>query len=206
VTVVKAELKSAAQQQLSLWNESGPHVLRTTYTPTAGLSWCVVGCVMADAFDPDAHEAALVAGIVALANVTTVAQPRVYGETPATIEVNPEPPEDPTHEVVLCVSSTLSCQVGAVDDKRDKIVKESETVKPPVAKQWMVLNLILTDPLDTAGIAALETAIEAIQIGGQQAVTKCEHLTGDTVPADATGIRLAIESRIRINRIPVVEP
>jgi len=201
VTVVKAELKSAAQQQLSLWNESGPHVLRTTYTPTAGLSWCVVGCVMADAFDPDGHEAALVAGIVALANVTAVAQPRLYGETPATIEVNPEPPEDPTHEVVLHTSSALSCTMGPVTDRRSKY----RPVKPPVAKQWMVLNLVLTGPLDTAGIAALEAAIEAIQIGGQQAVTQCEHLIGDTVPADATGISLAIESRIRIDRIPVEE-
>lgn len=205
MTIVYATLKSEAQQQLVLWNESGPHVLNTPYTPSAGLSWCVVGCVMNDAFDPDLHENALVSAVEALAAVTLVANPRQFGATPATILINPEAPEDPTYEVVLHVGSVLSCQVGAAGDKRGRTIREHETVKPPAGKNWCVLNLVVPAPLDTAGIAALEAAIEAIEIGGQQAVTKCEHLIGDTVPGDASGITLRISSRIRIDGIPEPE-
>ena len=204
MTIVKATLKSAADQQLTLWNSSGPHVIRATYTPTAGMSWCVLGCVMADAFDPDLHETVVINGIQALAAITSVVNPRMYGETPETIECNLEG-EDPTHEVVLYVESNLSCQVGAGDDKRSRSLRENEKVNPPVGKQWLVLNCVVPTPLDTAGIAALETAVEGVLIGGVQAVTTCEHLIGDTVPSDATSISLQIESRIRIDRIPVEE-
>jgi len=205
MAIVKATLKTAADQQLNLWNSSGPHVLRATYTPTAGMSWCVLGCVMADVFDPDAHENAVVNDIQALAAVTAVANPRLYGETPATIDINPEAPADPTHEVVLLVESNLAYGVGAVNDKRGRIIRENERVKPPVGKKWLVLNCIIPTPLDTAGIAALEAAVEGVEIGGVQAVTTCEHLIGDTVPSDASAISLSIEARVRIDPIPVEE-
>ena len=207
MTIVKATLKSAADQQLNLWNSSGPHVIRATYTPTAGMSWCVLGCVMADAFDPDLHETVVINGIQALAAITTVVNPRMYGETPETIECNPEG-GDPTHEIVLYVSSRLAMQIGDAGpppDMHGSDRNQNERVKPPIGKQWLVLNCVMPTPLDTAGIAALEAAVEGVLISGVQAVTTCEHLIGDTVPSDATSISLQIESRIRIDRIPVEE-
>ena len=202
MSIVKATLNPVAQQQQELWNSAGPHVVRTTYSPPAGTHWAVVGCVMAAAFDPDSHENPLVSAIEALSEVTSVASPRVWGETPSSILVNPDPPEDPTHECIMHVYSTLNMSVGETGDKRARCEQEHETIKPPLDKQWLVLNLVVPEALDAAKIAALEAALESVQLAGQDAITKAEHLIDGTVRNDATQVSLQIESRIRIDRIP----
>jgi hypothetical protein len=198
MTIAKATLKTSAQQQVELWNSAGPHVIQQTYAPPAGTNWAIVGLVMADAFDPDTDETTIVNAVEALSEVTTVGNPRIYGQTDADIEINPEAPEDPTHEWVLLVNSTMSMQAGTAGDKRTRVERELERVKPPSGKQWLVLNLVVPSPLDAAGIAVLESAIQ-----GVTGITTCEHLIDGTVRADATQVSLQIEARIRLDEIEV---
>ena len=190
MTIQKAVYANAAAVQQSKHNQSGSHILRASFSPPAGTDWAVIGCVMADAFDPDSHETLLVNALQALVEITSVENPRFYGSTDASILVNPELPADPTHEWVLHCNSVMSMTVGVAGDKRGRTEKEIETAKPPSNKQWLVLMMVVPDPLDAAKITALESAMEGVQVGGQTAITTAEHLIDGTVRADATSVSL----------------
>jgi hypothetical protein len=195
MTIVKAALPSAAAQQELLYNRAGPNIVRETYTPSAGLHWAVVGCVMEDVFDPDTDEVDFVAAVEALSEVTNLVDPIIYGETPASIV-------DVGKEAVLYVTSGMRMTVGEGGDTRTRTEQEHETAKPPVDKQWLVLNLVVPSALYAVGIAALEAALVGVQVSSQNVISVAEHLIDGTVRSDAVDVALTIEARIRVDKKP----
>lgn len=187
---------SAAQQQLDLYNRSSTTLIkRSTYSPPADTAWAVVGMTLAGAVT-EGDIPTIVASITALAQVTSVASPQFYGITPSDIEINPEAPEDPTHELKLYVETSLGCAVGYGADKRSLTQKQVEIMKPPLDTKFLVCNIVVPAELDESGISALEAAI-----GGVTGVGVCEHLVDGVVPSTASQISLQIVTRMRIDAI-----
>jgi hypothetical protein len=200
VTIAKATLPTARALQQRLYNSAGPNVVQKTYTPSAGTNWAVVGCVMEAVYDPDSvdpatNEAAFVAAVEALAEVTNLTDPIIYGETPASLA-------DAADECRLHVESRMSMKVGTGGDLRNRAENEHEMVKPPVNKQWLVLCLVVPAALDATKITALETALEGVQLDSQNVITTAEHLIDGTVRADATDVSLQLAARVRVDPTP----
>ena len=189
---------SAAQQQLDAYNRASGMVRRSTYHPSAGTAWVVVGLVLADAAVPG-DEATLVSAIEALAEVTTVSNPRVWGQLPAELLSNPGGGEPDTHEAVLIVVASLGATVGYGGDTNSLAMRQHESITPPAGKKWMVINAVLPAELQSAqDIDDLEMVLE-----GVTGVTTAEHLVGGIVPANASDVSLVIETRMRIDPVEV---
>jgi hypothetical protein len=187
----------AAQQQLDLYNKASQMVKQKTYNVNAGLTWVVVGLVLADTATP-ADEQTLVDAITALPEVTLVADPRFWGQTPASLLINPDAPADPTHEALLCTEARVAGQIGYGGDVRSFSETQFESLAPPLNKKWLVCNLVLPAPLSTEQmITDLETALE-----GVTGITTAEHLIGGTIPANASGTQIVITTRMRIDPVP----
>jgi len=200
MTIVEIVEPSEAQRQLALYNRASDMVKRADYTPPAGTAWAVVGLVLVDAATP-ANETTLINAMTALAEITAVANPRIWGELPSAILINPEG-GDPTHECKLCVESLLSARVGYGGDRQSLQQRKYEEVSPPLGKKWIVCNVVLAAPIaQAADIVALEAALTGIA-----GVTVAEHLIDGVVPENATGAKLSITTRMRIDPIPVEEP
>ena len=197
MTVLQIEETSSAQIQLRTYNEASAMIKRPTYSPPAGTAWAVVGCVLADAATPADVDSTLVPAIEALSEVTSVADPRIWGQTPATLEINPEAPADPTHEIKIHCNANLSCQIGTAGDKYSYSERRSETQKPPLGKKFIILNIVVPAKLDATSKSALEAAITGIT-----GIMVCEHLIDGQVPDDASTVQLTIETRMRIDPIP----
>jgi hypothetical protein len=181
---------SDANKQLDTYNRASGMVKRKSYSPSPGTAWAIVGCVVGDAAVPG-DIPAIVTLIEALAEVTSVVGDQVFGQMPTTILAA-------DHEAWLLVSGALSGQRGFGGDTFAYSERRTERVKLPLDKKWAVLALVLPAELDQAGIATLEAAIE-----GVAGVTTCEHLIDGLVPANATGVSLTTEIRMRIDPIPV---
>lgn len=188
MTIVETVYKTADEQQIDKHNQSGPHVLRKTYIPSAGINWAVIGCVVDAAFDKDTDEAALITALEALSEITNVVNPRLYGETDATIPTN--------YEMQLIIESYLTMTVGTGQDLRSRKEQEIEILKPGNNKKWLVLNLVIPDPLDATKIATLESAME-----GLSQITTAEHAIDGSIRSDAIDIALTITTRTRLEYV-----
>jgi hypothetical protein len=123
----------------------------------------------------------------------------VWGQLPATLLINPDPPDDPTHEAKLLVSGASSGNIGPVGDKRAWSERQMEVVKPPLGKKWLVCNCVFPASVSTAQeISDLQDALEGIT-----GVTSAYHLIGGTMPTDVTQGQVSIEVRMRIDPIEV---
>lgn len=188
---------AASQQQLDLYNRSSSSLIkRSTYSPTPGLNWAIIGCVLADAATQD-DVPTLVSNIQSLGEVDTVASPQFWGQVPSELLINPSG-EAATHECKLHVSSALSCSVGYGGDTRGLSQKQNETLKPPLNKKWLVLNIVVPSGLNENRISNLESAVQ-----GVTGITTCEHLVDGTVPDNASSVSLQISTRMRIDPVEV---
>lgn len=188
------------QQQVALYGRASPMVKHSTYPLSAGAAWAVIGNVLADAAVPG-DEGTLVDAMEALAEITTVANPRIWGQMPAELLINAGGDPD-THEALLLVESHLTAQVGYGDDVQDYSLRLFEQVKLPLGKQWMLTNCRLPAELASAqNIADLEAAI----VGSHAGFTLAEHLIGGLVPPNASDVSLRITTRMKIVPIEAVE-
>ena len=208
MTIKKATANDSGQMQQKKFNDTGPHIVRHTYQPAAGTAFGVLGLVLADGVDIDTDEAALVAAIVLLAEVTAVANPRLYGESEADIEVNPEAPADPTHGWWLGTSVDANATVGVPGRTRGHSEKESQRQLVPNGKKWFVCNMVLPANVDqdATALAALEAALV-----GVTGITTARYLVGGQVRDDAKiadpenegewldKANVKVESRLRID-------
>ena len=208
MTIKKATANDSGQMQLKRWNDTGPHIVRHTYTPAAGTAYGVLGLVLADGVDIDTDEAALVAAMTALATVTAVANPRLYGESEASIEVNPGGEDPDTHGWWLGSSVDSSYRVGVPGRTRGHTEKESQRQLVPDGKKWLVCNMVLPAYIDedASAVTALESALV-----GVTGITTARYLIGGQIRADAQiadpenegewldKANVKVESRLRID-------
>jgi hypothetical protein len=186
-----------AQQQLDLYNKASSMVKRSTYNVNAGLSWAVVGLVLNDAVTTD-DEDDLINSIMGLSEVTTVANPRFWGQTPPAILINPGGSEPDTHQTILCVESFVTGNIGYSADVRSFQDIQFESIEPPLNKKWIVCNMVVPAHLASAQmITDLETALV-----GVTGVTLAEHLVGGVIPDNASNTQIKITTRMRIEPIP----
>ena len=104
------------------------------------------------------------------------------------------PDQSASHEAVLHVTGRLSAEIGTAGDHFTQTDQAHESIKPPVAKKWVVIVIRVPSALDNTKIAALEAAIEGIT-----GVTTCEHLIDGTVSSrvvSAATLDLAVHLRI----------
>lgn len=186
---------AASQQQLDLYNRSSTSLIkRATYSPSAGLNWAIIGCVLADVATQE-DVPTLVSNIQALGEVDNVVSPQFWGQIPSELLINPSG-EDATHECKLHVSSNLSCTVGYGGDTRGLSQKQNETITPPLNKKWLVLNVVTPSGMNENRISNLESAVQ-----GVTGITTCEHLIDGTVPSNASQCSLQISTRMRIDPV-----
>jgi len=192
---------SDAQMQIDKFNRAGPMVIRESdYDPQPGMNLLVVVCVLADGqASEDADLDALVTAVEASPSVYRAADPIVVGTAPV-ILINQEVPE-PTHQVRLFAAAALSAAYA----DRPQSHHEKHNLTPPAVlpegKTWMLLPLVLVAPLDAASRAALVSFVE-----GVDGIDSCTNAIEGSIPADVTGPRMQLETRMRIDSIPVPEP
>jgi hypothetical protein len=185
---------SPAETQLRNYNGSWM-VQRATYQPGAGLHWAVVGLVLHDAVTAN-DEAALIAAIEGLAAIVAVADPRVFGQLPAVLEVNAGLAE-PTHDITLHSTIRAAYVNGFIANNYSVVDQRHATVQPPLGKKWMVCNCVVAaSPISQAEIDAVQASLVALA-----GITEAKVLSWGTVPLTATGISLAVETRMRIDPI-----
>jgi len=185
---------TAAQNQLSNYNGSSM-VARSSYTPSQGANWGVIGLVLGDTVTTG-DEDAIVAALEGLAGITSVADPRLWGQLPAELL------SGETYEAKLHTTVTLGCTAGTANNQWALQERKHATVKPPLGKKWMVCTCVLPSALtDQASVTALQGAIQAIA-----GITTAKVMAFGSVPNPATGIVVQVESRMRIDPVPVPEP
>jgi hypothetical protein len=196
MTLLQPTEPTAAQDQLNDYNSS-VMVKRASYSPSAGMHYAMIGLVLADAAVPG-DEATLVADIVALAGITSVGNPRFWGQIPSTLHVNPGGEDPDTHEAVLYSTANLGCVTGTTNNNFSLSDRRHGTVKPPLDKKWMVINVVLPGGFaDQAAVDVLETALE-----GVTGVTTAKVLLFGQVPDAAVSVSLSVETRVRIDPVP----
>ena len=188
---------TVSEQQMNTYNKASRMVQNEDYSPSAGTAWAVVGLVL-DGTTIPADENALIAAIVGLDEVTGVADPRFWGQTPAELFMNPGAPDPDTHRFEIVVASRMVYQKGYGGDVSSKAETDFEFQAVPLNTKWMLINIVIPAQLTTSQmIATLESALQ-----GVDKINVAEHLIDGVVPANATDITLHIESRMRIAVIP----
>lgn len=180
---------SAADIQLAIYNQAIGSTLKKTeqFSVPAGVSWCVVGCVLSDAATPSDVETTLVPAIESLSQVTSVNGDQLFGQMPAAIEAT-------GHEAVLCIESRCHAEIGPAGDYFSQVIQNSERVTLPLGKKWCLLVLRVPAALNDTLIAQLETAITGIT-----GITQTEHLIDGTVSSRATqDASLRVTAHIRL--------
>jgi len=191
MTLLDSTAWSAAEKQNLEMNTSGSGYRKiATFSPPADTAWCVVGCVLAAAVEKT-DEATLIANIESLSQVTSVHDPRVWLDAPASIE-------DAAKELRLHVNANESGNQGFGGDVWGYSRKFSENIllTSYLGKAMFVLALRVPADLDAAAITALETAIT-----GVTGILSTEHLVGGLVPANSSSVSLSVEIRFRIDDI-----
>ena len=192
MTLEIAAAETAATEQINDYNSHGPLVRQAIYSPPAGTEWAMIGLVLADAAVTD-DESTLVSDIEALAGISSVANPRFWGQMPASILVGV------THEGKLVSEAVLTCKTGFPSNQFDIQKRLFGIVKPPVNKKWMVVNCVLPGAFaDQAAVTAIETALEGIT-----GITTAKLLLTDNVPSLATNISLTVTTRMRIDEVEI---
>lgn len=194
MAVIQLTEPTDAQKQLDIYNQNiGGNLNRsTTFSVPAGVHWAIVACQLADAATPASVASTLVPAVEALDEVTSVNGDQLYGQVPATIAAE-------GYEAVLNVSSLMAVEIGSGGDTFTQQLRNHETIKPPLAKKWVVLTLRVPEALDDTKIAALEAAIDAIA-----GVNGCEHLIDGTVPTRAAAnASLQIATHLRLEPVEV---
>lgn len=202
MTVDQIAETDAGQQQLRTYNSASSMIKRNTWNAPAGTHWAIVGCVLADAAVPGDVDATLVPAIEALAEVTSVLDPRVWGQAPAQLLADSTPSAPTEYELRVLVEAALSGTIGFGGDVRNISERQTEQIKPPVNKKWMVVLLTLPSAISQASdISDLETAIEGIT-----GITNCEHLIDGSVPTAGEGWQggnFSATVRMRIDAVEV---
>ena len=193
MSLVQITPPTSAQTQLASYNGSGM-VAHSSYNVPQGTNWAVIGLVLVDAATP-ADEDALVAALTGLADISTVGNPRLWGQLPESLEVGD------TYECKLHVTVTLGCTTGTPSNKWLLQERKYTTVAPPLGKKWMVCNCVLPAALtNQASVNTLQAACAAIA-----GITTAKVLVCGSVPSPAAGVVVTVESRMRIDEIPIVE-
>ena len=193
MSLVQITAPSASQQQLDAYNGS-QMVARSSYNTPPGKDWAVIVLVLVDAATP-AAEAPLVAALEGLAGIVTVANPRLWGQLPASLEIGE------TYECKLHVTVTTTCTTGTAENNWSLQARQHATTKPPLGKKWVVVNCIIPAALtDQASVDALESACKSIA-----GVTTAKVVMFGSVPNPANNIIVIVESRMRIDEIPLEE-
>jgi hypothetical protein len=182
---------SAGEDQQSRHNKSGTGWLkRANYSPLAGTHWAILGLWLA-ADVVKAHETAIANVLKSLPEINSVADPRIWATTPASVA--PDITEPVLH---VEVETRAPLVTGSYHTEETSIA-----VRPPANATWMLANCVMAGPF--ADQAAIDTLLSKITTNAM--VTAAWLLPSGQVPPLATSVRMRVTAHLRMDRIPVVD-